>query len=208
MMLKNKFLLAFYISITSSCGLKAQNIALCEENYRKGELQNCYNCSKEYLASNPTDLKAMVFIAKCAQSQDELAFVYQYMKTHFEEHKENPDFWITYGDLLMKSGDSVRANERYSVANYINSPKEPTTTVIMGRNDTSILHPNNYQLALTRWEHYKNVEGVGRYISKKQWIVVLNEIVNYLKRELVNNPDDSASLALKKEVDAILYELR
>lgn len=191
MILKNKSLLAFYLFI-GSCGLKAQDIALCEESYRKDELQNCYNCSKEYLASNPTDLSAMVLIVKCAQSQNELEFIDSFMVLQYSELKEKFAFWLIYGDLKMKMKDSMKANVSYLKANEI---------------DSSFIGIN-YKLALSSLAWYRKIEKDTGYYSDTERKSSLNKILNYLNRELINNPNDSATLSLKKEVEDILDKLQ
>lgn len=192
MILKNKSLLAFYLFI-GSCGLKAQDIALCEESYRKNELQNCYNCSKEYLASNPTDLSIMVLIVKCAQSQNELEFIDSFMVLQYNELKEKFAFWLIYGDLKMKMKDSMRANVSYLKANEI---------------DSSFIGIN-YKLALSSFAWHRKIEKKGTgYYSDTERKYSLNEILNYLNRELINNPNDSATLSLKREVEDILDKLQ
>jgi len=194
MMLKNKFLLDFCLFI-GSCALKAQDIVWCEESYQKDELRDCYNCSKEYLASNPTDLGAMALIVKCAQSQEELEYVNQYMKLAYNNHtdlyEKSGTFWIANGDLHMKLADSMRANASY----------------LLARNIDSSFIGINYKVALSSLACYRENGKYNGYYSDTERNFTLEKIIYSLNRELINNPNDSATLALKKEVENILGKL-
>jgi hypothetical protein len=191
MILKNKAFLAFGIFM-ASCGLKAQDIKVCEDSYISNDLQKCYNCTKEYLKSNPRDTNAIVLIVKCAQSQNELEFIDSFMVLQYSELKEKFAFWLIYGDLKMKMKDSMKANVSYLKANEI---------------DSSFIGIN-YKLALSSLAWYRKIEKDTGYYSDTESKSSLNKILNYLNRELINNPNDSATLSLKKEVEDILDEFK
>ena len=114
------------------------------------------------------------------------------MVLQYDELKEKKSFWLIYGDLKMKMKDSMRANASYLKANEIDS------------NFTGGL---NYKIALSSFAWYRSTEKGKGYYSDTERKSSLNKILNHLNRELANNPNDSASLALKKEVLSIITKL-
>lgn len=179
----------------SSCGLQAQNISLCEDQYQKEDMQDCFACSKNYLKSNPLDLDAMMLIVKCAQSKSELEFVDKHMRQQYNEHeelfKEKVNFWITHSDLLMKLDDPMSASAGYMIA----------------RNIDSNFKGINYKLALAHFTLYSK-ENNNNEEERSDNAFELTRMLNYINQELVNNPGDTASLTLQKKVEALMKPLK
>lgn len=190
MTLKNNFFLVFFLFFIS-CEVKAIDIVTCENYYKKNELKQCFVCTKEYLESNSIDIEAVSLAVKCARSEDELDFIDSFMILQYSELKEEFFYWLTYGDLKMKMKDSMRANLAYLNAKEINS------------NFINI----NYKIALTDFAWYKAIDKSNGYYSDAERKSSLYEILNHINKELINSPEDSASLALKNKVEALINSL-
>jgi len=205
-MLRNKSILILCF-LAASCGFKIQNETSCEELYKKKELQDCYNCSKKHLVSNPTDLSKIQLIAECAQTQDELAFVKKLMLKNRKDFLTSPGYLISFSDVCLKLGDTTYANKFLSQVEQMYNNRIPSTIIVNGRDRTIVSPPDYYKYAVEYWNQYNDVEKDGKFIPIKQKTMDLTYIINYLNKELEHNPNNSAALTLRNQVEDILSQL-